>query len=231
VLVVSLYHYTLEFWNLYLNRIERVTQHLGKAPPIIGHGGRLRPEDGVFPQQRLKEIILEDIRIVADTIEGVSRFLDMRQRFKLWKNLSIDQDKLEAILRCFNFLRFRLERLLPAIQHHVDVVVLQQQVELAQTQLIESKKAIQQADTIKRLTILAFIFIPISTASSVFGMNVKELDPTPSVWVFIVVTIGLLSVTLLAASWHRLKSSWLSWKDSRYVWPRDTGSIWDTGKG
>ena len=43
------------------------------------------------------------------------------------------------------------------------------------TSIEESRKSIDQATRIKRLTRLAFVFIPLSFVTPVFGMNVKEL--------------------------------------------------------
>jgi hypothetical protein len=39
--------------------------------------------------------------------------------------------------------------------------------------IIESKNAIAQAESISKLTELAFIFIPLSFTSSLFGMQIK----------------------------------------------------------
>ncbi|KAH7633199.1 cora-like Mg2+ transporter protein-domain-containing protein, partial [Sordaria sp. MPI-SDFR-AT-0083] len=40
----------------------------------------------------------------------------------------------------------------------------------------ESQRAIQQAEDMAKLTFLAFLFVPLSFATSFFGMNFKELD-------------------------------------------------------
>jgi Mg2+ and Co2+ transporter CorA len=47
------------------------------------------------------------------------------------------------------------------------------QVLMSTMSIIESKNAISQAESIGKLTELAFIFIPLSFVSSFFGMNVK----------------------------------------------------------
>jgi Mg2+ and Co2+ transporter CorA len=41
------------------------------------------------------------------------------------------------------------------------------------------------------VTVLAFIFIPINTASSIFGMNVTEIGDSASIWVFVIVACAL----------------------------------------
>ena len=64
--------------------------------------------------------------------------------------------------------------------------------------LRESKKSIQQADSVRRITQLAFIFVPLTFVTSVFGMNLAEFG-TGSIkaWIFVVVAIAI-SLTVFA---------------------------------
>jgi hypothetical protein len=49
--------------------------------------------------------------------------------------------------------------------------------------LRESQKAIQRADAQSRLTVFAYLFLPLTLVASVFGMNVKELNSgSQSIW-------------------------------------------------
>ncbi|RPA84536.1 hypothetical protein BJ508DRAFT_31521 [Ascobolus immersus RN42] len=71
--------------------------------------------------------------------------------------------------------------------------------------IIESKEAITEAHAVSRLTELAFIFIPLSFASSFFGMEVKDWDsskPTMSYfWLMSVcLLIGVYSFRLIIRS-------------------------------
>ena len=55
-----------------------------------------------------------------------------------------------------------------------------------------SKRSIQQADSVNRLTKLAFAFVPLSFATSFFGMNFKELGTGQlRLWIFVVATAVL----------------------------------------
>jgi hypothetical protein len=57
------------------------------------------------------------------------------------------------------------------------------------------------------VTVLAFIFIPINLASSVYGMNVQEINATGhSIWGFLVTALVLLTTSGLA---------WMGWRASR----------------
>lgn len=68
---------------------------------------------------------------------------------------------------------------------------LEQQV--SKLALQDARLQMREARDLKRISYLAFIFVPLSLTSSFFGMNVKELDsgPTP-VWKFAVTAIAVL---------------------------------------
>ncbi|KAF2266537.1 hypothetical protein CC78DRAFT_149847 [Lojkania enalia] len=69
------------------------------------------------------------------------------------------------------------------------------QMELMVLQLEENRHAIQQAVSVGRLTKLAFLFVPLSTVCSAFGMNLREMDKHPTVWWF----VGTSALCTLAA--------------------------------
>ena len=48
---------------------------------------------------------------------------------------------------------------------------------LASISIVESKRGISEAESVTKLTELAFLFIPLSFSASIFGMQVKELNP------------------------------------------------------
>ena len=58
-------------------------------------------------------------------------------------------------------------------------------------QLLEAKKGIDQAKQVHDLTSLAFIFIPLTFVSGVFGMNVSTFKDYPPLWTYFVVAIPL----------------------------------------
>ena len=75
---------------------------------------------------------------------------------------------------------------------------LEQQV--TKLALQDTRIQMQEARDLKRITYLAFVFVPLSLISSFFGMNVKELDSgsTP-VWVFAVTAIATLACATFVA--------------------------------
>ncbi|KAK5689185.1 hypothetical protein LTR17_026458 [Elasticomyces elasticus] len=74
----------------------------------------------------------------------------------------------------------------------------------ADMQFTESRRSILEAQTVTKLTELAFLFIPLSFSASLFSIQVKELENGVPVWTFVVTAIAmaLLSygIRLLLAS-------------------------------
>lgn len=64
--------------------------------------------------------------------------------------------------------------------------------------LLESKKGIQQAQGVARLTMLPFFFIPLSFTTSFFGMNFAELGTGKySIWLWFAVSVPIFAVALV----------------------------------
>ena len=54
--------------------------------------------------------------------------------------------------------------------------------------VLESRKSIELADSVKRLTQIALIFVPLNLVTSLFGMNFVELGSGKMhIWIFVVV--------------------------------------------
>lgn len=83
--------------------------------------------------------------------------------------------------------------------------------------LIESKRGISEAESVTKLTELAFFFIPLTFAASLFSMQVKELDASrTSVALFLAVaiTITICSYTLrLVIRSSSFLGFWRLWKE------------------
>lgn len=74
-----------------------------------------------------------------------------------------------------------------------------------------SQRSIKEAVSVKRLTLLAFIFIPLSFVTSLYGMNVKEISGDGvRLWVFFVTAICVMF--LIPFMWLFARSLELLWK-------------------
>jgi hypothetical protein len=71
--------------------------------------------------------------------------------------------------------------------------------------LEESKKAITQADGLRRLTLLTFFFLPLSLTTSFFGMNFQEFGTGKlSIWVCFVFAIPFMSFSTMLCFWDSI---------------------------
>lgn len=60
--------------------------------------------------------------------------------------------------------------------------------------LINSKRGIAEAENVKRLTELAFVFIPMTFVAGVFSIQVEEFQVSPPrAWVFVVTSVSLIA--------------------------------------
>ncbi|KFA56633.1 hypothetical protein S40293_10452 [Stachybotrys chartarum IBT 40293] len=66
------------------------------------------------------------------------------------------------------------ERMLTIMGKHKDHYEKHMQSQMATYSLAESRKSIEMSDSVKLLTQLAFIFIPLTFSATVFGINVQE---------------------------------------------------------
>ncbi|KAB8346206.1 hypothetical protein FH972_023251 [Carpinus fangiana] len=108
---------------------------------------------------------------------------------------------------------------------------------VAMKSIEEAVRGIQQADSVRRLTIIAFLFLPLNFATSFFGMNIKQLDTgTVNIGYFFLLAIllGLLSYVLtvsvkpMEASWaaHKRKVAAAAAADWTVYGKRSTLSFW-----
>lgn len=211
----TLWFQALEYWQLHAHQ-------LGLAVEILSTRSVTSEGNGLEAQRQLRAVIVLGVALTSDIIDDIQRTVELlRLRATARDGVSwrlgpgvtalAEEENADAMLVRLSSLRAqfqqvkaRLERHLPTLENLTQFSIVRQQQVLAETQLEESRKAIQQADTIKRLTVLAFIYIPIQTAAALFGMNLQELSQNPPIWVFFVVAIALLVVTVSAAGWHRI---------------------------
>ena len=74
--------------------------------------------------------------------------------------------------------------------------------------LLDSRRSIDEAHAVTRLTELAFLFIPLSFSASLFGMQIKPFEDSVPVWIFLVVAI---TVTMFAYFMRlTMRSQWIS---------------------
>lgn len=113
---------------------------------------------------------------------------------------ALSQQLEEKIHQTKNFVDSQLSH----ITHDQQALLMHNQITLSEIQIQGSRKAIEQTENVRKLTMLAFIFIPTSTICSFFGMNIKEPDNHPKVWIFLVTLIVALATILTIAAGRHL---------------------------
>ncbi|KAI1353267.1 hypothetical protein F5Y01DRAFT_64419 [Xylaria sp. FL0043] len=79
------------------------------------------------------------------------------------------------------------------LQHQVGMLSLEE----SRSSIKQAKAAFEEGKRTKLITVLAIFFVPISLSTSVFGMNIHELnDSGQSVWVFILTTALIVAATI-----------------------------------
>lgn len=97
----------------------------------------------------------------------------------------------ESLLEDYEHLAQRAETLLDRCSKGMDVI-------MSNVMLAESKRAIVQAQSVAKLTLVAFFYIPLSFTSSFFGMNFVQLGQgTLPIWIWFVVSVPVFLVSIL----------------------------------
>ena len=87
------------------------------------------------------------------------------------------------------------------------------QLLMSSISILDSQKSIEQNQRGQRLTQLAFIYIPLSFVTGVFGMNVKEINGSPlSIWVAVVALVITAVCTALMFGAYRQWENWTNRK-------------------
>lgn len=87
------------------------------------------------------------------------------------------------------------------------------QLLMSSINVLDSATAIQQAQSSQELTQLAFIFIPLNLVTSIFGMNIMEINGSPvRAWVCVVVLVVAIACTvsllMIYDRWEARRTRW-----------------------
>lgn len=124
----------------------------------------------------------------------------------------------DAVIADFEYLLARFKT--NAEHHHVAINIL-----TSATALNESKKQIDLATQVTKLTVLATVFLPLSFVTGLFGMNFRELEGL-SIYVWAIVTVAIGIVTLAVYGWQDI----MTWVREVRVWRRERSAKVGTGE-
>ena len=178
---------------------------------ISGHGLQLER------LQSNKVVFDRAYRYFSDTIaflyDRESKFI---ARCSNSENLQQMDKVANRILKDFNFLQREAEDLSRESREAINIL-------MSSISVRESQKGLADARRIQVVTYLAFIFIPLSFVSSLFGMNVQEFsEPAPGTWLFFSVAVPLTMGSLVLPIWlefhEGIRCFWAWFYDSLGLW-------------
>jgi Mg2+ and Co2+ transporter CorA len=153
------------------------------------------------------QALWNELRTELDDAKGVLRSLPGFVNQNLNKAESNLKERLEWMQLLFERYVTKVESVEQRFRDQLTIIASAKWVEMAELSIQESKRVMlckylstyATAMLLKLImytvTALAFIFVPISLATSIFGMNIQEIDGTGhGLWVFIVTTVVLCVV-------------------------------------
>lgn len=171
------------------------------------------------PLQALFQTIHDDTNILVDIIrtsmqrirEGTLDEEFMQKRVKFWRSLlhrlGFHLGVLQQGLREFEQFIFEPDSHAPQVENLsqtlskntqrtlagcMDLIDRSSQSLLAEMQIADSRRGIAEAESVSKLTELAFVFIPLSFVASLFSMQIHELDGGVPVYQFALVAIAIV---------------------------------------
>lgn len=114
----------------------------------------------------------------------------------------------ETLLKDYEQLVERAEVILERCSKGMDVI-------MSNVMLAESKRAILQAQSVAKLTLIAFFYIPLSFTCSFFSMDIVSFEKTiGQIWIWFAVSVPVLLISISFLSLDRLKlgRAWLTVK-------------------
>ncbi|KAK1834720.1 hypothetical protein QBC39DRAFT_342665 [Podospora conica] len=164
----------------------------------------LRVKDEIYSTEAATDLSVDNLKYSkelldshAQNLEEVLLFLRNRDSSK-WPTIPPDnplaeqvRSKHSTIVGDFAYLLSRAQRL--AAQCLEGVTIITNGVMLQ-----ESRKAIDMGEQTKTVTLLAFFYLPLTLATSFFGMNFKELGQGGlTIWIGIGTAVGLVILQVL----------------------------------
>ncbi|KAI0545454.1 hypothetical protein F4679DRAFT_561015 [Xylaria curta] len=164
---------------IHTNRIFRIGKMNRKEKPELVEEAwsalRMMKHDGMGPLDCVRQY---DSDHNGYRIQGSEEYKNLVERFGC---IEREIARTEALARDY-------------LQHHVGMFSLEE----SRASIKQAKIALEESKRTKLITVLAIFFVPISLSTSVFGMNIHELNENgQSLWVFILTTVLIVAATMI----------------------------------
>jgi CorA-like Mg2+ transporter protein len=123
--------------------------------------------------------------------------------------LQKSSSKLRQLTLAFDDLRETISELEQHIRDDLSLQVGELSLQESKESIRQSQIALDEGKKVNMLTTLAFFFVPVSLASSIFGMNLQEMNQSGlSFWVFVVTSaaflLGVLLMWAIIYQWDKI---------------------------
>lgn len=194
-------------------------QMLAAAWPLV-YVEASRVREALDSIRRTYDALVKDKLWSDEKLDGTYKNLD-RKRLNLRRTLEEAEDRVSQILRYlgselnldmskepsytsieadWRSLNDEARRLEADVRDYMQLQVGNLSLEESRRSIEISNLQIREAKSVKVFTILAFIYVPLNLATSIFGMNIQQLNGSgQKLWVFFTTAIAALLLT--GGSW------------------------------
>ncbi|KAL3478816.1 ankyrin repeat-containing domain protein [Aspergillus californicus] len=137
---------------------------------------------------KFSETHIAQMRYLRSLIESYDRWPVLQEgaiSWLSWKRENLQNEISDAETR----VKERIARLTRTSQELI-------QLEFNLTSIAEAQKSTSTNRSLKRLSWITFIFLPLMFISSLFGMNVNVLESNPPWWLYIPLAVGTMLLTM-----------------------------------
>jgi hypothetical protein len=197
---LAIYSIASSDWTVTLAHIDRL---IGNFEDDVNLLVPTKGDEHCISLAGTRKLLFEHLEIILDTLRILRK---EASHGSASVRPAVTEDLIEEFENHLDLIKRLIERADRAFATHSSFMAIE-----------ESRKAIAQTEQVRRLTNLAFIFLPLTLTTSIFGMNVYELGPDSRLWIVLVtgVVVTMLSVTtaihwdyviwFLFAGWYSLQ--------------------------
>ena len=219
-----IYLFTSFLWNRELERFERLTRAISfRNPQDQDPQDTIQLNNDLLTAYRQKLDAL--IRLVSHARAHAPAYLEAYYgTFPAirWRHQARDRSPLDQLSNILTRARDLQRLLIDSFQMLMSSVSVQQAAVTARLAADTAKQAsasAEQATAATRITALAFVYIPLTFVTGIFGMNIRigNEDPKGFIWYALLVTLGV-AIGFTAALWYA--AEWIAprltaWREKR----------------
>lgn len=185
-------------WNLYVHLTSRFSKHYEYSVRDVR--SRLHDDD-IVDLQRWRRRTKQSRYKLALVADYIDHRLGLKNDKEQWKMVRNDIDYLQRQLQDYG----------QSLEQMITVAT-------SMVQLMESRRSILEAVSVRRLTYIALVFIPLAWVSSLFSMSDGFLPGEKHFWIYFATSLPLLGLVVFfsAFPYERLLRIWESnWEKLR----------------